>query len=167
MAKLSAAVLLYRVPDGVVEVLIGHPGGPFWAKKDDGAWSLPKGEYTDDEDPWAAAQREFGEEVGLPLPDGPRSDLGSRKQSGGKVVTAFAVEGDLDITDAHSNTFELEWPRGSGRVREYPELDRVAWVDVATARQKLLKGQVGFLDQLMAYLAHPGGAQEENQVIDP
>lgn len=166
MAKLSAAVLLYRVSDGVVEVLIGHPGGPFWARRDDGAWSLPKGEYTDDEDPWAAAQREFVEEVGLPLPDGPRSDLGSRKQPGGKVVTAFAVEGDLDITDAHSNTFELEWPRGSGRVREYPELDRVAWVDVATARHKLLKGQVGFLDQVMAHLAHPGGEPGESPVSE-
>lgn len=152
MAKLSAAVLLYRMTGDVVEVLIGHPGGPFWAKKDDGAWSLPKGEYTDGEDPWEAAQREFDEEVGLPLPDGPRVDLGVRKQPSGKVITAFAVRGDLDITDAHSNTFQLEWPRGSGHFREFPELDRVAWVSVADARVKLLKGQVGFLDQLTAEL---------------
>ncbi|MGK2879506.1 MAG: NUDIX domain-containing protein [Mycobacterium sp.] len=150
MAKLSAAVLLYRVIDGLVEVLIGHPGGPLWGKKDDGAWSLPKGEHSDDEDPWAAAQREFGEEVGLALPTGPRIDLGARRQPSGKVVTAFAVLSDLDITDAASNTFELEWPRGSGRIRKYPEIDRLAWLPVAEARVKLLKGQVGFLDKLMS-----------------
>lgn len=150
MAKLSAAILLYRLTDGVVEVLIGHPGGPFWAKKDAGAWSLPKGEYLDGDDPWTAACREFGEEVGLPLPDGPRLDLTPIRQPSGKVVTAFAVLGDLDVTDARSNTFELEWPRNSGRFREFPEIDRVSWVSVDEARVKLLKGQVGFLDQLTA-----------------
>lgn len=150
MPKLSAGLLLYRVRDGVVEVLIGHPGGPFWARKDDGAWSIPKGEYADGGDPWAAAQREFEEEVGLTPPSGPRVDLGSVKQPGGKVVTAFAVQGDLDVTDAHSNTFELEWPRGSGQLRTFPEVDRVDWFPVAHARAKLLKGQVGFLDRLMA-----------------
>ncbi|MCV7031125.1 NUDIX domain-containing protein [Mycobacterium sherrisii] len=150
MPKLSAGVLLYRVRDGVVEVLIAHPGGPFWARKDDGAWSIPKGEYADDEDPWAAAQREFAEELGLPTPTGPRLDLGALKQPGGKVVTAFAVRGDLDITGAHSNTFELEWPKGSGRIREFPEVDRVEWLPVARARDKLLKGQRAYLDVLMA-----------------
>ncbi|WP_055403520.1 MULTISPECIES: NUDIX domain-containing protein [unclassified Mycobacterium] len=149
MPKRSAGVLLYRVRDGVVEVLIAHPGGPFWARKDDGAWSIPKGEYAEGEDPWAAAQREFAEELGLSVPPGARLDLGELKQSGGKVVSAFAVGADLDVTDARSNTFELEWPKGSGRLREYPEVDRVGWFSVAQARMKLLKGQLGFLDRLM------------------
>lgn len=147
---LSAGVLLYRTCDGVVEVLIAHPGGPFWARKDDGAWSIPKGEYTDGEDPWTVAQREFQEELGLPVPAGPRVDLGALKQPSGKVVTAFAVGADLDVTDAHSNTFQIEWPRGSGRMREFPEVDRVGWFPVAQARRKLLKGQRPFLDRLMA-----------------
>jgi predicted NUDIX family NTP pyrophosphohydrolase len=150
LPKLSAGVLVYRTRDGVVEVLIAHPGGPFWARKDDGAWSIPKGEYADGDDAWAAAQREFGEELGLPVPAGPRVDFGPLKQPSGKVVTAFAVPGDLDVTDARSNTFQLEWPKGSGRMREFPEVDRVAWFPVAQARTKLLKGQRAFLDQLMA-----------------
>ncbi|OBG60762.1 NUDIX domain-containing protein [Mycobacterium sp. E3339] len=150
MPKRSAGVLLYRVRDGVVEVLIAHPGGPFWARKDDGAWSIPKGEYAEGEDPWAAAQREFAEELGLSVPPGARLDLGELKQSGGKVVSAIAVGADLDVTDARSNTFELEWPKGSGRLREYPEVDRVGWFSVTQARVKLLKGQLGFLDRLMA-----------------
>lgn len=150
MPKLSAGVLLYRTRDGVVEVLIAHPGGPFWARKDSGAWSIPKGEYTDGEDPWAAAQREFAEELGLSVPSGARLELGQLKQSGGKVVSAFAVRGDLDVADARSNTFELEWPKGSGRLREFPEVDRVDWFSVAQARGKLLKGQLAFLDRLMA-----------------
>jgi predicted NUDIX family NTP pyrophosphohydrolase len=149
--KLSAGVLLYRTRDGVVEVLIAHPGGPFWARKDDGAWSIPKGEYSDREDPWAAAQRELFEELALPVPKGQRVDLGSVKQPSGKVVIAFAVHGDLDITDARSNTFEMEWPRGSGTMREFPEVDRVGWVAVAQARTKVLKGQHPFLDRLMAH----------------
>ncbi|AXN47198.1 RNA pyrophosphohydrolase [Mycobacterium marinum] len=150
MPKLSAGVLVYRAAAGVLELLIVHPGGPFWARKDYGAWSIPKGEYTQDEDPWVAARREFAEEIGLPVPDGARIDLGSVKQAGGKVVTAFAVRGDLDVTEAHSNTFELEWPKGSGKVREFPEVDRVGWFPVAIARGKLLKGQRDFLDRLMA-----------------
>lgn len=148
MAKLSAGILLYRVGDGV-EVLLAHPGGPFWARKDDGAWSVPKGEYDADEDPWAAAQREFAEELGLAVPEGDRLDLGEVKQAGGKVVTVFAVRADLDIAEARSNTFELEWPRGSGRLREFPEVDRVAWLPVEDARVKLLKGQRPFLDRLL------------------
>lgn len=156
MPKLSAGVLLYRTRDGVAEVLIAHPGGPFWARKDNGAWSIPKGEYADDEDPWAAAQREFSEELGLSVPAGTRLDLGQLKQSGGKVVTAFAVCGNLDVTDARSNTFELEWPKGSGTLRMFPEVDRVGWFSVAQARVKLLKGQLGFLDRLMAHPALAG-----------
>ena len=159
MAKLSAGLLLYRVRDGLVEeieVLIAHPGGPFWARKDDGAWSIPKGEYDASEDAWDAARREFAEELGLPVPDGTRIDLGEIKQSGGKIVTAYALGADLDVTDAQSNTFELEWPRGSGRIREFPEVDRVAWLPVEEARVKLLKGQQPFLDRLLTILTeHP------------
>src|SRR4029077_13298775 len=110
--NVSAGLLLFRKTGKGLEVLIGHPGGPFWARKDDGAWSILKGEYTDAEDPWAAAQREFEEEVGLAPPTGPRIDLGSVKQPSGMVLTVFAVRGDLDITDTRSNTFELEWPKG-------------------------------------------------------
>ncbi|MDP7725896.1 NUDIX domain-containing protein [Mycobacterium sp. TY814] len=151
MPKLSAGLLLYRERAGVVEVLIAHPGGPFWARKDDGAWSIPKGEYGEGDDPWVAAQREFAEELGLPVPAGPRLDFGPVKQPSGKVVTAFAVRADLDVTDARSNTFEMEWPRGSGRMREFPEVDRVGWFSVAQARDKLLKGQRVVLDRLMSH----------------
>jgi predicted NUDIX family NTP pyrophosphohydrolase len=150
MPKRSAGLLLYRIRDGVVEVLIGHPGGPFWAQKDDGAWSILKGEYDEGEDPWEAAQREFMEETGLTAPAGPRLEFEPVRQPSGKVLRAFAVHGDLDVTDAHSNTFEIEWPRGSGRLREFPEVDRVQWFSVAEARSKLLKGHRVILDRLMA-----------------
>jgi predicted NUDIX family NTP pyrophosphohydrolase len=148
--KLSAGLLLHRIAEGIAEVLIGHPGGPFWAHKDDGAWSIPKGEYGQGDDPWDAAQREFAEEIGFPAPAGQRIDFDPVKQPSGKVLTVFAVRGDLDLTGAHSNTFEMEWPKGSGRFREFPEIDRVGWFSVAAARVKLLKGQVVFLDRLMA-----------------
>lgn len=149
MPKLSAGLLLYRVVTGSLEVLIGHPGGPFWAKKDDGAWSIPKGEYLEGEDPWLAARREFTEELGKPPPDGPRIAFPPLKQPSGKVITAFAVRGDLELDDTVSNTFTLEWPKGSGNVKEYPELDRVGWFGGAQARSKLLKGQRPLLDQLI------------------
>ncbi|MGV0633672.1 NUDIX domain-containing protein [Mycolicibacillus trivialis] len=149
MAVLSAALLLHRERDGHLEVLIAHPGGPFWARRDDGAWSVPKGEYRPGEDPWAAARREFAEEVGLTPPDGPPVDLGEFVQPSRKRITVFAVAGDLDVTDAHSNTFELEWPKGSGRLREFPEVDRVGWFPIAAARTKLLPGQRPILDRLL------------------
>jgi predicted NUDIX family NTP pyrophosphohydrolase len=126
------------------------------AGKDDGVWSIPKGEYTDGEDPWTVALREFSEELGLPAPSGPRIDFGRLKQPSGKVVTAFGVQGDLDVTNARSNTFELEWPKGSGKLREFPEVDRVGWFPVARARTKLLRGQQEFLDQLMTHLEPEG-----------
>ncbi|UXA10847.1 NUDIX domain-containing protein [Mycobacterium sp. SMC-8] len=148
MPKLSAGLLLYRDVDGTLEVLLGHPGGPFWTRKDDGAWSIPKGEYTDGEDPWTVAQREFTEELGKPVPAGPRIEFEPVRQPGGKVVTAFAVRADLDLDGTFSNTFTLEWPRGSGAFKELPEIDRVAWFDLATARTKLLKGQRPLLDRL-------------------
>jgi predicted NUDIX family NTP pyrophosphohydrolase len=149
MPKLSAGLLLYRTTEGYVEVLIGHPGGPFWAKKDDGAWSIPKGEYAEGEDPWSAARREFEEELGKPPPDGPRIDFPPLRQPSGKVITAYAVRGDLDLDGTVSNTFTMEWPKGSGNVRDYPEIDRVDWFSVDAARSKLLKGQRPLLDQLM------------------
>jgi predicted NUDIX family NTP pyrophosphohydrolase len=156
MPKRSAGLLLYRIVDGVVEVLIGHPGGPFWARKDDGAWSVPKGEYLEAEDPWDAARREFAEELGMAPPDGRRIDFAPLTQPGGKIVTVFAVEADLDVRDAVSNTYTLEWPKGSGKVREYPELDRVGWFPVAQAQTKLLKGQRPLLNLLMAELGGRG-----------
>ena len=152
MPKLSAGLLLYRETDGIVEVLIGHPGGPFWARKDEGAWSIPKGEYCEGEDPWAAAQREFAEEIGKAAPPGPRIDVPALRQPSGKVLTAFAVRADLDLDGAVSNTFTLEWPKGSGTFTEFPEIDRVGWFDVAAARAKLVKGQRPLLDQLEAAL---------------
>jgi len=151
MPRLSAGLLLYRPAQGDIEVLIGHPGGPFWARKDDGAWSIPKGEYTDGDDPWQAAQREFEEELGMPPPTAARLDLGTIKQPSGKVLTVFAVAGTLDTTDAHSNTFDMEWPKGSGRIQSFPEIDRVGWFPIAEARVKLLKGHVPFLDRLLQH----------------
>jgi predicted NUDIX family NTP pyrophosphohydrolase len=161
MPKLSAGLLLYRVTGGGVEVLIGHPGGPFWARKDEGAWSIPKGEYVEGEDPWTVAKREFEEELGKVPPDGPRIDFAPLKQPSGKVITAFAVRGDLDLDGTFSNTFTLEWPKGSGKVREYPEIDRVGWFSVTEANEKLLKGQRPLLDRLTTALegGEPGGSR--------
>jgi predicted NUDIX family NTP pyrophosphohydrolase len=157
MGARSAGLLLYRMsPEGVVEVLIAHPGGPFWARKDDAAWSIPKGEYLPDEDALVAAYREFEEEVGLAAPDGAAVFLGERRQPGGKQVSVWGLEGDLDVTRASSNTFELEWPRGSGTLREFPEVDRVEWVPLDRARRKLLKGQVPFLEALLGAVASEG-----------
>ena len=151
--KRSAGLLLYRRSGTEVEVLIAHPGGPFWVRKDDGAWSIPKGEYYVGEDPWQAATREFAEELGLAPPDGERIELGDVRQSGGKVVTAFAVRADLDVSGARSNTVEMEWPRGSGRTLEFPEIDRVEWVPLEVAQVKLLEGQTPLLARLREHLA--------------
>ncbi|MEU6643070.1 NUDIX domain-containing protein [Saccharomonospora sp. NPDC046836] len=153
-AKRSAGILLYRATQGSVEVLLGHMGGPFWARKDAGAWSVPKGEYDQDEEPAAAARREFQEELGLPAPAGELACLGEVKQAGGKVVTVWALAGDLEPHTVVPGTFQLEWPRGSGVVREFPELDRVVWFDLTKAREKLVKAQQAFLDRLAEYLAH-------------
>lgn len=145
-------MLLYRRGEAI-EVLLGHMGGPFWAKKDSGAWSIPKGEYESDEEPLAAARREFAEELGSSPPAGvDYRELGSVRQSGGKVVTAWAVEGDLDASGIVSNTFEIEWPPRSGRVQAFPEIDRVAWFTLADARERIVRGQVDFLDRLGALL---------------
>jgi predicted NUDIX family NTP pyrophosphohydrolase len=147
--KLSAGLLVYRRTDGGIEVLLVHPGGPFWTKKDDGAWSVPKGEYEPDEDPLQVALREFEEETGQPPPDHSDAEwLGEQRQPSGKVVSAWAVQGDVDVSDIRSNTFEMEWPPRSGRTREFPEVDRADWFDLDQARRKLLRGQVGFLDRI-------------------
>jgi predicted NUDIX family NTP pyrophosphohydrolase len=153
--RTSAGVLLWRrVPTGV-EVLIGHMGGPFWARKDDAAWSIPKGEHGPDEDPLAVALREFEEETGSPVPAADLVPLGQVRASGGKVLTAWAAEGDLDADATTSNTFELEWPPRSGRMQEFPEIDRTAWVPIDVARTKLVTGQVPLLDRLIDALRAP------------
>jgi predicted NUDIX family NTP pyrophosphohydrolase len=144
----SAGLLLYRLRDGRPEVLIGHMGGPFWTRKDEGAWSIPKGEYGDDEEPLAAARREFEEELGSPPPEGEPLALGEVRQSSRKLVVAWAVEGDFDASEIQSNTFEMEWPPRSGRSRPFPEIDRAEWVDLPTARRRLVKGQVALIDEL-------------------
>jgi predicted NUDIX family NTP pyrophosphohydrolase len=152
--RTSAGILLWRRgPGGPPEVLLGHMGGPFWAKKDDGAWSLPKGEHGPDEEPLAVARREFEEELGSPVPAGDLVPLGEHRVTSGKVLTVWAVEGDLDAAACLSNTFELEWPPRSGRMQEFPEIDRAAWFGLEEARTKLLKGQLPFLDRLRDLLA--------------
>lgn len=147
----SAGIMMYRrVPAGI-EVLLVHPGGPFWAKKDRGAWSIPKGEHGPDEDPLAAARREFEEETGFPV-QGEFLPLGSEKQKSGKVVTAWAVEGNCDAGAVRSNNFTLEWPPKSGRQTEFPEVDRAGWFSLAEAKEKLTSGQVPFVDRLCGLL---------------
>jgi predicted NUDIX family NTP pyrophosphohydrolase len=153
----SAGLLLYRAaPDGLA-LLLGHPGGPFWVRKDDGAWSIPKGEYGPDEEPAAAAIREFTEELGAPPPPGPLLPLGSVRLRTGKVITAFARAGDFDADRITPGTFDLEWPPRSGRLRSFPEIDRVAWFDPVTARHKLTAAQVPFVDRLLAALGSATG----------
>ena len=144
----SAGILLHRAGNAGREVLLVHPGGPFWARKDAGAWSIPKGELDDGEDPRACARREFAEETGTALPDGALDDLGSVKLKSGKRVLGFAAEGDLDPATLVSNTFELEWPQRSGRMQAFPEVDRAGWFGLDAAREKLIPAQVAFLDRL-------------------
>ena len=152
MAKRSAGILLYRVTRGAPEVLLVHPGGPFWARRDAGAWSIPKGEYEPGDDPRTCALREFEEETGTALPPGELIDLGDVKQKGGKVVSAWAAEGDLDADAVRSNTFTMEWPPRSGRTVEFPEIDRAGWFGVDAAREKLVAAQAEFLDRLLERL---------------
>jgi predicted NUDIX family NTP pyrophosphohydrolase len=146
--KKSAGILMYKRSGHEVFLLLVHPGGPFWARKDFGAWSIPKGEYQDGEDPFTVAKREFGEELGAE-PSGEFWELGELVQPGGKRVTAWAVEGDFDVHDLKSNTFELEWPPKSGRKQDFPEVDRAEWFAPADARRKILPGQSRFIDRLL------------------
>ena len=152
MPKTSAGLLVYRSAATGLEVLLVHPGGPYWAKRDDGAWSLPKGEYDTGEDPAQVAIREFREELGVDPPRGPALFLGELRQRGGKHVAIWALEGDVDVTDVRSNTFMMQWPPRSGRMQSFPEVDRARWFGLDDARRKLLSGQVGFLDRLSALL---------------
>ncbi len=152
MARRSAGILLYRVGRDGPSVLLVHPGGPFWARKDAGVWSIPKGEYDDGEDPRACALREFEEETGTAPPPGELIELGSVKQKGGKVVSAWAAAGDLDADSVRSNTFTMEWPPRSGQTAEFPEIDRAGWFGVEEAREKLVAAQTEFLDRLLERL---------------
>jgi predicted NUDIX family NTP pyrophosphohydrolase len=155
MPKRSAGLLLYRLADGGVSVLLAHPGGPFWTRKDLGAWTIPKGEYSAPEEPLAAARREFEEETGA-RPAGDFRPLGEVTQPGRKVVSAWAVAGDFDPAALVSSTFELEWPPRSRRMARFPEIDRVEWFSLDEARQKILPGQRAFIDRLEQLLAsHP------------
>ncbi|MBB3970890.1 NUDIX domain-containing protein [Mucilaginibacter phyllosphaerae] len=147
MTKQSAGILLYRHKNGLLQVFLVHPGGPFFRKKDDGAWSVPKGEFTDDEDALAAAKREFEEEVGKPV-TGDFIKLQPVKQKSGKVVHAWAVEGDIDHETIVSNTFEIEWPPRSGKRASFPEIDRAGWFSADVAKLKIIPGQVGLIDEL-------------------
>lgn len=142
---------MYRVRAKYLEVFLVHPGGPFWANKDNGVWSIPKGEYAGDEEPFEVAKREFHEETGF-VADGKFLDLGSIRQSGGKIVTAWAVEGDCDPERLQSNRFQIEWPPRSGRLLDAPEIDRGAWFSIAEARERILKSQEPLLDKLCAML---------------
>jgi predicted NUDIX family NTP pyrophosphohydrolase len=153
MPKLSAGLLIYRRGDRGLEVLLVHPGGPFWANKEQGAWSIPKGEYGPDEDPLQVALREFEEETGKAPPDPTGAEwLGELRLPSGKVMSAWAAEGDVDVSDVQSNTFEMEWPPRSGRTQEFPEVDRAAWVGIEEARPMLHRGQVGFIARLLELL---------------
>ncbi|MGE5358582.1 MAG: NUDIX domain-containing protein [Bacteroidales bacterium] len=143
----SAGLLLFRLAGTKLEVLLVHPGGPFWAKKDEGAWSVPKGELDDREEPLAAAKREFEEELGT-VPDGDFVPLQPVRQAGGKIVLAWALEADFDVSTMKSNTFRMEWPPRSGKMQDFPEVDRAGWFAIADARRKLLAGQISLLDEL-------------------
>ena len=154
MPKQSAGILLHRVASGRVEVFLVHPGGPFWAKKDDGAWSIPKGEFVSGEELLEAAKREFQEETSFTI-EGTFIPLNPVKQPGGKIVYAWAVEGDIDAGAIRSNTFLMEWPKGSAKTKSFPEIDKADWFDLDTAKTKIIKGQLGLLEQLARKLSQP------------
>ena len=151
--RTSAGILLWRRRDNRLEVLLAHMGGPYWVNKDLGHWTIPKGEIEQGEEPVAVARREFAEETGSELPDTPLVELGEIRQKSGKLVLAWAVRGDLDATTAVSNSYQMEWPPGSGRVETFPEIDRVEWFKLKQARRKLKAAQVPFLDRLQAVIA--------------
>jgi predicted NUDIX family NTP pyrophosphohydrolase len=148
MVKPSAGLLIYRIRANELEVFLVHPGGPLWQHKDENSWSIPKGEYTSEEEPLDAAKREFVEETGFDVPAGKIISLDPIKQSSGKIVSVWAIEGDFDATKLHSNLFSMEWPPKSGKQQEFPEVDRGGWFGLEEARRKIFKGQMGFLDEL-------------------
>ena len=149
--KKTAGLLLYRIRDSAVEVFLVHPGGPFWAKKDEGAWSIPKGEFADDEQPLSAAKREFQEETGFSM-EGNFMALAPLKQRSGKLVYAWALEGDCDAGAIKSNLFSMEWPPRSGKRQEYPEVDRASWFTLESAKRRIVPGQIAFLEELQQML---------------
>ena len=150
--KSSAGILLWHRREGGLEVFIAHMGGPFWARKDEAAWSIPKGEFLPDEDPLQAARREFAEEIGVAAPELDYITLGEFRQSSGKVVTAFAAEAEFEVAEVHSNTFPAEWPPKSGRKQTFPEVDRAAWFSPEDATNKILRSQRPVIEALMQYL---------------
>jgi predicted NUDIX family NTP pyrophosphohydrolase len=152
MAAHSAGILLFRRTPAGLEVLLVHPGGPYWARKDEGAWSIPKGEHGPGEEPLAAARREFAEETGVALPPGSLVALGEVRQRSGKRVSAWAAEGDLDADAVRSNSFRVQWPPRSGRMQEFPEVDRAAWFGAEEARRRLVTAQAAFVDRLLEHL---------------
>ena len=154
--KKSAGILMYKRTQSDILVLLVHPGGPFWRKRDEGAWSIPKGEYPEDEPAETAARREFAEEMGH-VPEGGLQPLGELRQKGGKHVTAFALEGEFDTSALRSNLFEIEWPPRSGRRQSFPEVDRAEWFDIEFARTKMLSGQIELLDRLLAIAGESAG----------
>jgi predicted NUDIX family NTP pyrophosphohydrolase len=156
-SRRSAGILLHRRHGDELEVLLVHPGGPAWANRDAGAWSVPKGEHLEGEDPLAAARREFEEELGSPPPEGDPDDLGEIRQKSGKRVRAWALAGDLDATQIHSNTFMFEWPPRTGKMIEVPEVDRAEWFGLDVAREKINSGQVPLLDRLEQIVGSTGG----------
>jgi len=156
----SNGILLFRFRNGILEVMLVHPGGPIWAKKDNGVWSIPKGLPEEHENPLDTAKREFKEETGFEV-DGEFIDLGELNQSGNKIVHIWALEKDLDITNIVSNTFTLEWPKNSEKIHEYPEVDKAGWFDIGLAKKKIRKGQTGFIDKLTAILNY---SQKENHL---
>ncbi len=153
MTVLSAGILLFRFRDAKLEVMLVHPGGPFWTNSDDGVWSIPKGLPEDDETPLDTARREFKEETGFEV-HGAFIDLGELYQSTAKIAHAWALEKDLDITNIASNTITYEWPKNSGQIQEFPEADKAGWFDIAQAKKKIIQGQVGFLFKLAAIIRH-------------
>jgi predicted NUDIX family NTP pyrophosphohydrolase len=153
MAKTSAGVLLFRLQDHELQIFLVHPGGPFWANKDAGSWSIPKGEYSEEEDPFEVAKREFREETGFEA-DGEFRELEMVRQPGGKRVRAWALQGECDADAVKSNLFSMEWPPRSGRQAQFPEVDRAGWFGIEAARQKILKGQLPFIDQLCELLGY-------------
>jgi predicted NUDIX family NTP pyrophosphohydrolase len=155
MPKKSAGLLMFRRREGFIEVFLVHPGGPFWARKDEGAWSIPKGEYAPGEDPLEAAKREFQEETGFHAA-GEFLPLTPRKQPSGKIISAWALEGDGDASAIQSNKFSMEWPPRSGKQQEFPEVDRAGWFSIPAAKAKILKGQMPFLDELNEILDRRG-----------
>jgi predicted NUDIX family NTP pyrophosphohydrolase len=161
MAKQSAGILLYKTSETGIEVLLVHPGGPFWAKKDVGVWSIPKGEFAEGEEPFAAAKREFAEELGRAAPAGEFIELGTAKQPSGKIIYAWALAADFDAGAAKSNTFSMEWPPKSGQQQEFPEADKAAWFSLAIAQTKIVKGQLSLLETLASKLGHTLQQPEE------